>query len=233
MSVEARSERREFGDGVLARGAAAVYHVVVLELLLLLTAGPGLVLLALLIPDRSNLPLAALAMVPAGPAVAATVFAWRAVLRHGGLEPARHFWRGYRLNAAPVLRWWVPALAVLTVLAVDLAHLDAVAPPGALRLAFGAVLAAVTVGVAVTVLHALVLTALFDLRTRDLLRLAWRHAAGSPRVTLGAVSLAVLALGVVAVGSDWVLALTGSLFALLLLHNAAPMTADVEENHTA
>ncbi|WP_219419257.1 beta-galactosidase trimerization domain-containing protein [Pseudonocardia nigra] len=34
--------RREFGDGVLARGAAAVYRTLVIEVLLLLAAAPGL-----------------------------------------------------------------------------------------------------------------------------------------------------------------------------------------------
>jgi hypothetical protein len=43
----------------------------------------------------------------------------------------------------------------------------------------------------------------------------------------------VLAGGVVVLTSDWVLALLGSLFTLLLLHGARPMVADVEENHTA
>ncbi|WP_216852917.1 hypothetical protein [Phytoactinopolyspora halotolerans] len=225
---------REFGDGPLARGAAAVYHALVLEFLLVLASSPGLVLLFSLVPDRSNIPLAALALVPLGPALSATVFAWRAVLTKGGLEPARHFWRGYRLNALAVLRWWVPALAVLALLGIDVAYLDAVgALDGTARAVLGLILVLLAVVVMIVAMHALVVTSLFELRTRDALRLALHHAGRFPLATLGLLSLALLALGVVALTSDWVLVLLGAVFALLLLHNAKPIITDIEENFTA
>ena len=195
---------REFGDGVLARGAAAVHRVLVIELGLLVAAAPGLVLLVLLVPDVSNAPLAALALVPVAPAVSAAVFAWRACLPEPGLEPMRHFVRGYRANALDVLRWWVPTLVLLTVLVTNLAHLEAAVPAQAARAAVRGVLLVLLGAVVLWSAHMLVLT-----------------------------SLAVLACGVVVLTSDWVLALLGSLFALLLLHGARPMVADVEENHTA
>lgn len=224
--------QREFGDGPLARGASAVYHTLVLELLLILTCAPGLAFLVLLVPDRSNIPLAALALVPCGPAVSATVFAWRRVLAAGGLEPARYFWRGYRLNAVAVLRWWVPALAVFVILGIDLTYVDAVAPAGGARLVLTIGVAAVLAVVLVACAHALVLTSLFDLRTRDVVRLALHYTRCFPMAGLGALSITVLALGVVATTSDWVLALLGSIFALLLLHNAGPLITDIEENFT-
>jgi uncharacterized membrane protein YesL len=222
---------REFGDGVLARGAAAVHRTLVIEVLLLVTAAPGLLLLVLLAPDSSNAPLAALALVPVGPALAAALYAWRACLGEIGLEPARHFWRGYRANLLDVLRWWVPALVVLTVLVTNLTHLDVAVDP-----ATGAVLRPLLVTVLVVVVlwaeHVLVLTALFAVRVGDAARLGLQNLAGRPLVTLGFASLTVLAGGVVVLTSDWVLAALGSLFALLLLHNARPVIADVEENHT-
>jgi hypothetical protein len=225
--------RREFGDGVLARGAAAVYRTLVIEVLLLLAAAPGLVLLVLLVPDTSNAPLAALALVPVGPAVSAALFAWRACLTESGLEPARHFRRGYRANVADVLRWWVPTLALLTVLVTNLTHLDAVIASPTAR---GVVRSLLLVLVLVTVLwsvHLLVLTSLFALRVGDAARLGLHFLGRRPWVTLGGGSLLVLAAGVVVLTSDWVLAGLGSLFALLILHNAKPMIADVEENFTA
>jgi hypothetical protein len=222
---------REFGDGVLARGAAAVHRVLVIELGLLVAAAPGLVLLALLVPDVSNAPLAALALVPVAPAVSAAVFAWRACLPEPGLEPMRHFVRGYRANALDVLRWWVPTLVLLTVLVTNLAHLEAAVPAQAARAAVRGVLLVLLGAVVLWSAHMLVLTSVFALRTRDAARLALSHLGR--RASLPAASLAVLACGVVVLTSDWVLALLGSLFALLLLHGARPMVADVEENHTA
>ena len=223
--------RREFGDGVLARGAAAVHRVLVIELGLLLAAAPGLVLLALLVPDASNAPLAALALVPVGPAVSAAVFAWRATLREPGLEPLRHFVRGYRANVVDVLRWWVPTLVLLTVLVTNLAHLDAVITAPVPRAVVRAVLLAVLVATPLWAAHVLVLTSLFTLRTRDAARLGLHHLGR--RASAGAASLLVLAGGVVVLTSDWVLALLGSLFTLLLLHNARTMIVDVEEGVTA
>ena len=222
---------REFGDGVLARGAAAVHRVLVIEAGLLVAAAPGLALLVLLLPDASNAPLAALALVPVGPAVSAAVFAWRASLAEPGLEPLRHFVRGYRANVRDVLAWWVPTLVLLTVLVTNLAHLDAAVPAPAPRAAVQGVLVVVLVVTVPWAAHMLVLTSLFALRTRDAARLALHHLGR--RSALAAVSLSVLAGGVVVLTSDWVLALLGSLFALLLLHGARPMVADVEENHTA
>jgi hypothetical protein len=223
--------RREFGDGVLARGAAAVHRVLVIELGLLLAAAPGLVLLALLVPDASNAPLAALALVPVGPAVSAAVFAWRATLREPGLEPLRHFVRGYRANVVDVLRWWVPTLVLLTVLVTNLAHLDVVITAPVPRAVVRAVLLAVLVATPLWAAHVLVLTSLFTLRTRDAARLGLHHLGR--RASAGPASLLVLAGGVVVLTSDWVLALLGSLFTLLLLHNARTMIVDVEEGVTA
>lgn len=221
---------REFGDGVLARGAAAVHRVLVIELGLLVAAVPGLVPLALLLPDTSNAPLAALALVPVGPAMSAAVFAWRVSLAEPGLEPMRHFVRGYRANALDVLRWWVPTLVLLAVLVTNLAHLDVAVPAPAARAVVHGVLVVVLGATVLWSAHMLVLTSLFTLRTRDAARLGLHHLGR--RATLSAASLAVLAGGVVVLTSDWVLALLGSLFTLLLLHGARPMVADVEENHT-
>src|SRR5258705_8120945 len=67
---DAAAAQRQFGESVtssdvaglqgpLARAAAVVYTLPVVELLLLLTTAPGLILLILLDRDASNVPLAA------------------------------------------------------------------------------------------------------------------------------------------------------------------------------
>ena len=229
----ARGGRREFGDGVLARGAAAVHCTLVIEVMLLVAAAPGLVLLTLLLPDGSNAPLAALALVPVGPAVSAALFAWRASFAEEGLEPAAHFVRGYRANAADVLKWWVPVLALLAVLVTNLTHLQVVAASPVARTVVGTVLVVLLLTTVLWSAHVMVLTSLFALRTRDAARLGLHYLGRFPGVTLGVSSLAVLAGGVVVVTSDWVLGLLGSLFVLLLLRGARPMITDVEESFTA
>lgn len=227
--VTAREQPGEIGTGVLARGSATLYWYVVVELLLVATSAPGLVALPLLARDASNLPLVALALVPVGPAVSAALFALRAYRRDADLQPARHFWRGYRLNWLDVLRFWVPFLAAMVVLATNLTHLDAV--PGGPVL--GPLLAVLTLALVLWCAHMTVLVSLFSFRTRDAARLAGWFLARRPGVTLGAASLGVLATGIVLLGSDWVLVLLGSVLVGLLLRNAGPLVADVEERFTA
>src|SRR5690349_6331838 len=115
---DAVGARAQFGAGPLSRAAALVYHVLVVELLLLVTAGPGLALLVLLDRDASNLPLVAACALPVGPALSAAIYALdRRKLDLTDLRPAAMFWRGYRLNVRGALQIWIPWLVWITLLA--------------------------------------------------------------------------------------------------------------------
>ncbi|WDZ83519.1 hypothetical protein [Micromonospora cathayae] len=220
---------RQIGDGPLARVAATVHILLVVEVLLLLTAGPGLVGLVLLARDASNLPLVALCAVPLGPAVSAALY----TLRHQrpdltDLRPAAVFRRGWRVNLVPVLRVWLPLLLWLTIVGVNLAHFTAAGLPGWWAVLLVGVAGAVTlVGT-----NALVIASVFTFRTRDVVRLAVYFLVRTPGVALGHVCLLALAAGVVAVTSEAVLALLGVGFVLLLGRFSGPMTDRIEEEFT-
>ena len=217
----------EIGTGALPRWSAAVYWFLVVEGMLLLTSAPGLVLLQLLERDVSNIPLVALACVPFGPSVAAALFAWRVFARDRDLSPARHFWRGYRLDVLDVLRWWVPTLAVLAVVAVNLTHLGAAGIPPVVGVALGAVALLIVLWSG----HALVLSALFSFRTRDVARLGAYFVAAKPLVTLGFVSVLVLTAALTYV-SDWLLVLLAAPLTYLYARTAAPVVAAAEAQFT-
>ena len=228
MTAMAAKSDDEIGAGLLPRSSAAVYWFLVVEALLLVTSAPGLVLLQVLDRDASNVPLFALACLPFGPSVAAALFAWRVFVRDRDLSPARHFWRGYRLDALDVLRWWVPTLVLLAIVAVNLTHLsDAGFPP-----ALAIVLGAIAVMVVLWSGHALVLSALFSFRTRDVARLGAYFVAAKPLVTLGFASVLVLAAGV-AYLSDWLLVLLAAPLTFLYARTAAPVVAVAEARFTA
>ncbi|WP_082495248.1 DUF624 domain-containing protein [Cellulomonas sp. Leaf334] len=218
----------EIGTGPLPRWSAVVYWFLVVEGMLVLTSLPGLVLLQLLERDTSNIPLMALACVPFAPSVAAAVYAWRVFGRDRDLSPARHFWRGYRLDVLDVLRWWVPTLGILGIIAVNLTHLGAVGFSPLLGVALGAVALLVVLWSA----HALVLSALFSFRTRDVARLGAYFVAGKPLVTLGFVSVLVLTLAVT-YASDWLLVLLAAPLTYLYARTAAPVVAAAEAQFTA
>ncbi|MFI7079470.1 hypothetical protein ACIBO1_19420 [Micromonospora sp. NPDC049903] len=217
---------REFGDGPLSRGAALVYTLLVVEVLLLVCAAPGLVALFALERHPSNLPLVALCAVPLGPALSAALY----TLHHQRLDltdlhPGRLFWRGYRANLVGVLLVWVPTLSWLTVIALNLANLPAAGVPGW----WVVPLVTVGVGVAVVGLNALVITSLFAFRLRDVLRLAGYFVLRTPVVAVGTALLLVAAAALTLVASEAATAALGSLLALALVRGAAPMTDVVRE----
>lgn len=219
--------RREFGTGPLSRAAARVYSLLVIEALLLAAAGPGLVPLIALERDRSNVPLAALCAVPLGPALSAALYALhhhRADLTE--LRPAAAFWRGYRMNVAAVLRIWLPWLAALTLVGVSVANPGAAGIPGwwVVLLVLVAIASALWMG------NALVIASLFVFRARDTARLAGYFLARTGGVTIGTASLLVVATAVTALASELVLALLGSVFALVMLHLARPLAVEVRRD---
>jgi hypothetical protein len=221
--------KRHFGNGPLSQGAAFVYTLLAVELLLLLTTLPGLVPLVLLVPDSSNIPLFAACALPLGPALSAALYA----LRHRSgditeLHPAAAFWRGYRLNFLASLRVWVPCLAWLALIGMSLANFDAAGVPGW----WAGLLVAVGIAVTLWLANALVITSLFSFRTVDIARLALLFLARAPAVTIGNAALLVLAGLLVAVTSEAVLVLLGSVVALILLLTSRPMIATIQEEFT-
>jgi hypothetical protein len=219
-----------FGTGPLSRFAALVYTLLVVNVLTLLAALPGLVPLALLGRDASNLPLVALCLVPLGPALSAAVYA----VRHRSsdttdLAPAAAFAGGYRANLRGVLAIWVPALAWLCVLALSLANFAATGLPG-----WWAVLLAVVALVATLCgMNALVITSLFAFRTRDVARLSAYFLFRTPGVALGNACLLIVAGGLAVLFSEVVLGLLASVFVLSLLRTSEPMLAAVRAEFVA
>ncbi|MGW0941130.1 hypothetical protein ACWD4O_01070 [Streptomyces sp. NPDC002623] len=219
-----------FGTGLLSRVAALLHTLLIVEALLLATAAPGLVGLLFVGPDPANLPLAALCLLPLGPAASAALYA----LHHRSrdltdLHPARAYGRGWRLNALPVLKLWVPLLAWLTVIAFTLTHFAATGLPG-----WWAVLLGV-IGVASLLwgAHALVLTSLFTFRARDTARLAAYFLLRRGGATLGAASLLVLAGGLTALLTEALPALLAAPLLLSLLQSSRTVIVETQEDFTA
>ncbi|MBQ0825294.1 hypothetical protein [Streptomyces tagetis] len=219
-----------FGTGALSRAAALVHTLLTVEGLLLLSAAPGLAGLLLLAPDPANLPLAALCLLPLGPAASAALYA----LHHRGtdltdLHPARAYLRGWRLNARPALALWAPLLAWLTVVAFTLTHFAATGLPRW----WAGLLAAAGAGGLLWGAHALVLTSLFAFRARDTARLALRALTRHGRATLGAAALLLLTAALTARLTEALPALLAAPLLLCLLHTGRRMTAETEEDFTA
>lgn len=229
-SATAPASGRQFGEGPLAQVTSAVYCLMTVELLMLLTSAPGIVPLILLDRTASNAPLAVACMLPIAPSLSAALFALR---HHRGdltdLRPAAEFWRGYRLNALAVLRVWVPWLVGMAVIAENLAHLKASGVPGW----WGAVLVVIAVVSLLWMANALVITSLFSFRTIDVARLSAYFLGRTRGVTLGNLCLLIVSVGVVDLASEAALAALGVIFGGALLRTAEPLIRQVTEEFTA
>jgi hypothetical protein len=221
---------RAFGSGPLARASALVYTLLVTEGLLLLTSAPGLVPLLLLGGSASNLPLDAACLVPVGPAASAALFAlWRRSGDLADLRPAAAFWRGYRLNVAAVLRLYVPWLAVMTMVAIGLAHGGAAGVPGWWRVLLVVIAVVGTLWLA----NAMVITSLFAFRVVDVARLAAYFLGKTPLVALGNAGVLIAGALVTAFGTEPVAMLLAVVGCLALLISSRPMIEQVKEQFTA
>jgi hypothetical protein len=225
-----KAATREFGTGPLSRVSALVYALLVTEGLFLLTTVPGLVPLVLLGRDASNLPLDALCLAPVGPAASAALFALhRRQPDLADLHPAAAFLRGYRLNAAGALKVFGTWLAVLTMVAMTLAHRHAAKLPGWWLV----LLVVIAVAATLWLVNALVITSLFAFRTVDIARLATWFLGRTPLVTLGNAGVLLAAALVTAYGTEALTALLATAFILLLLASSQKMIEQVRRDFTA
>ena len=226
----ATASRREFGDGPLAHVVALVYNLLVVELLMLVTTAPGLVLLVLLDRDASNLPLVAACAVPIGPAASAALY----TLHHRrrdltALRPAAAFGHGYRANVRGALQIWIPLVAWLTIIALNLANFSAAGVPGW----WAALLVLVAVAATLWAVNALVITSLFTFRVKDVARLAAYFLVHAPGVAVGNACLIIVAAGVAVLSSEAVLAFLAAVLALILLRTCRPMITEILKEFTA
>jgi hypothetical protein len=221
-------ERREFGEGVLGRATAVVYWYLIVEALLVVAVLPGALGSIFLERVPGNALLFALCLVPVGPAVSAALFALRDRTRAEGLTPASSFWHGYRLNWADALKVWVPGLVAGVVILLGLANVGAGGVPGW----FAGALVVVGVGLVLWLVNALMIVSFFGFRSRDAARLAAHFLGARPLVTLGSLSLLVLAAGIVALTTEALFGLLAAIWLGLVLRNARPLLADVEERFT-
>ncbi len=210
------------------RWTGTVHWMLVVGAAILISCAPTVVLVPWLVADTSNLPLLGLLLLPVGPAVAAAVFAWDRRRADPDTAPLPQYLRGYRMNLGDSLRVWLPVLALLVVLGVNIANRGAVGG--------GEVLAAVAVVVALVAVlwtgHALVIAALFSFRWRDTARLAAYHLGGSWRATLNVLSLVVVTVGGVVLVSEWLLLFLAAPLTFLLHNGATGLAADVKARFT-
>jgi len=217
----------DVGSSAFAQVTSSILWFMMLSGLIIVTSLPGFVLGLFLAPVPGNLPLVFGCLLFVGPAASAALFAWRRRDVDGpDLIPGGHFWRGYRLNAVDVLKWWVPYLLLLGVMAFVSVNIQASGWPPELVWVF------VVVAVILTLIagHMMVITSLFSFRTRDIARISLLFVFKHWRATLADACLLV-AMGLLTRWpGEWVIAVFSSVLALWWLRLARAEIEDVTAN---
>ena len=207
----------DVGGSAFAQVTAGILWFMMLTGLIVLTSLPGFVAGFFLAPVPNNLPLAFLCLLPVGPAASAALFAWRRRDVDGpDLIPGGHFWRGYRLNALDVLKWWVPYLVLLAVMSFVGLNIHVSGWPPQLVWVFVVIAALLTLVAG----HMMVVTSLFSFRTTDATRISLLFVFKHWRTTL-ADAVLLVAMGMLTRWpGGWIVAIFSSVFAFWWLRLA-------------
>jgi len=221
---------RQFGEGPLGVVTGGIYRWLTLTVLFAIACAPTWALWLFLAPDPSNAILFALAGAPLGPALSAGLYSLRAKATDDGLAPGKAFWRGYALNWKDVLRFWVPALALLGIIGWTVG-LREYAGIGTAYVIF---LAMVALGVFVWAMHCVAIVSFFSFRARDVARLGVFSLLTQVRATFGVISLAVTAVAVLLLlEMPVLLAALGGIWIWLWWANLKPMVAQIQHRFVA
>jgi uncharacterized membrane protein YesL len=224
-------KKAEYGAGPLFKAAGTVAGVMMGSALLVLAN--ALLLVALLAgPVAGGWP-AVVALVPAGPALAASMYAFNRLLAGYDTGVYRDFVRGYRMNFVQAIKVWTPYLLILCVIGVNLAGLPASLGPGnavepALRLA----LLVLGLLVATAALNALLLLSRFSFRIRDLYRLSLYSFSGRKRVSLGNAGILFVTTTLLLMSTAFLLPVIAGAVVYLACLNSRPLLRLVEEKFT-
>ncbi|MDR7276292.1 hypothetical protein [Catenuloplanes atrovinosus] len=205
-------------DSAFARVCALVHRLLTVGVWTVVACSPTVAAGLALGGDVRNLPLLAVAALPVGPAVAAALHALHAHRPDlADLHPSADFRRGYARRFGGALRIWAPFLALLTVLAINLTHLEVAGVPGW----WAVPLTLITVAACLWVAVALALTALTARPARQVARRAADTLMTRPGVTFTVAALLVVAAAVTLAGSEAALLIAAPVLLLALVRTVA------------
>lgn len=221
--------RRDPWDNPMTRVTDEIGWFLTVGFLVFLAVLPGVLPMVLLERSPSNAPLFALCALPIGPALSAGILAMRDKDLPEFESPLRSFVRGYRVNAFDALRIWIPAVAVVAAIGFAVSTLRTTDLPGALAVALVVIAAAICLLTA----QSLVITSLFNFRTRDVVRLAAYYAAVKPLQTLAVGLVLVLTAGLSYLTINVIAVLISPVLIWLVLKINTPIIEDLKDNFTS
>src|SRR5699024_6327359 len=78
-----------------------------------------------LVPVFSNIIIYFLALIPTGPSIAALYYSISKIIHEKDLSPTKDFFYGYKINFKDALKLWLPLLAIIFILILDIQYFNA------------------------------------------------------------------------------------------------------------
>jgi uncharacterized membrane protein YesL len=236
-------KKAEYGSGPLFKAAGAVYGVMVGDALLvlsniLLALAPVLVTSVNAASDAAGgdsfaggvVVLVSFALL--GPSLVAAAYAFNRLLSGEETGVFRDFFRGYRSNFRQALLVWLPYLAVLAAIALNLAYLPGSLDGNPAQAAARTGLLGLGLMVCTAAVNALLLLSRFTFRIRDIYRLSLYGLGAQKRVSLGNAGILFVTAFLLTATSVALVLFVGGAVAYLICLNSRPLLTFVEQRFT-
>ncbi|MDQ0635219.1 putative membrane protein YesL [Arthrobacter pascens] len=245
-------KKAEYGSGPLFKAAGVVYGVMVGSALLVLcniplVLAPVLVTLANAASNAASNPdlnaagggsfaggmVVLLSFVPVGPSLVAAAYAFNRLLAGEETGVLRDFVRGYRSNFPSALMVWLPYVAVLGAIVLNLNSLPGSLDPGDPAQAaarFG--LLGLGLMLCTAAITAMLLLSRFTFRRRDIHRLSLFCLGAQKRVSLGNAGILFVTAFLLTVTTVSLLIFLAGVVVHLICLNSRPLLAFIEHKFT-
>src|SRR5690625_3586484 len=117
--------KKEFGQGAFSTFTNHVYWLMVVNFYFVFSNIIFLSFYFTLEPVISNITIYFLALIPTGPSIAALYYSISKIIHEKDLSPTKDFFYGYKVNFKDALKLWLPLLAVIFVLILDIQYFNA------------------------------------------------------------------------------------------------------------
>jgi len=220
--------KKEFGQGAFSTFTNHVYWLMVVNFYFVFSNIIFLSFYFTLEPVISNITIYFLALIPTGPSIAALYYSISKIIHEKDLSPTKDFFYGYKVNFKDALKLWLPLLAVIFVLILDIQYFNA--EQTVMNQIQGGIILVILLVILVISLYAFPIHATYNFRMRDIYRLSLYYSFTKIRSTLGNISFMIITIFLMYMTSDLIIILLVSPVCYLMMLNSKEVMTDIKEN---
>lgn len=224
------NKHQEFGQGILSVVTNYIYWFMLTNIYFVFCNLIFLFAFITLEPELSNMILIFLALIPTGPAITALCYVMDKLVREKEISPTKDFFYGYKINFKDTLKVWLPILAAIFILIIDLQYFyqDSTRIHQILAIVF-----LVGLGFLFCILlYVFPITAKFKFRMRDVFKLSIYYSFKKLKTTTGNIGILIIAIFLMLITTDFLFLFIASVLSYVLTLNSRAVINDIEENYT-